>query len=99
MSHSHSHSHPPQLECSIHDYVVQRPVNEPNKVYVTGPGDSSLLITMINPSSDSYIAGHLKNTPDSESIDLVITILMRHNRGQVHHEHEGAELVRRQPLR
>ena len=28
-------------------------------------------------------------------IRLVLTILMRHNRGQVHHEH-GAELVRRQ---
>ena len=25
---------------------------------------------------------------------LVITILMRHKRGQVHHEHEGAELIR-----
>ena len=28
---------------------------------------------------------------------LVITILMRHYRQQVHHEHEGAELVRRRP--
>ena len=62
-------NHPPQLDCCIHVYVVQRPVNDLHKMPVTGTGDPSLSITMNNSSSDSYTTGHPMNTPDSESID------------------------------
>ena len=65
-------NYPPQLDCCIHVYVVQRPVNELHEMHVTGPGVPSLFTNTINSSSDRYSTGHPMNTPDSESIDSLI---------------------------
>ena len=69
----------PHRQTTTFMFVVQRPVFMLHMVHDTGPGVSSLpntaircillLNTVIYQSSDLFIAGHLKNTPDSESID------------------------------
>ena len=69
----------PHRQTTASMFVVQRPVFTLHMVHDTGPGVSSLhnktilcillLNTVVYQSSDIYIAGHLKITPDSESID------------------------------